>query len=446
MRKIVEQISKKIYRLLRDNGLLKEDKVRDNIRKADMLFGKDLEATLKDYYIKEISRTILIIVVTLVIAISFILFKSLQAKKDIVLLRPDYGDDKEEVILYADTDKEELKIEVLPVVYTQKALQDITSKLDEEIKTALLGENEALDKVEKSLNLAEDTAYPGIYINWKCGNYEIMDRDGTIHNENIREDVSTYVTAEVFYEDKLCEYTYDITIIPSKEGKTARYKLQQAIYKLLEKEPYKKEINIASSIDGIQLYTPDKWEKGWLYIGVLGIVVSILLWAKDLEEIKSKNKVRDIQLLKEYPNFVNKLVLLLGAGLSMKKIVYKLAEEYEYRRKKEENYYNYLYEELVITLHEMKTGAGEVTAYYNMGRRIGIPAYLKLVTMIVQNIKRGSVGLLAKLEEEEIVAFNNRKELAKKLGEEVGTKLLIPMVLQMAIVMVIIMIPAMLSL
>ena len=81
-----------------------------------------------------------------------------------------------------------------------------------------------------------------------------------------------------------------------------------------------------------------------------------------------------------------------------------------------------------------------------MGRRIGLPAYLKLVTMIVQNIKRSSVGLLAKLEEEEMVAFNNRKELAKKLGEEVGTKLLIPMVLQMAIVMVIIMIPAMLSL
>ncbi len=446
MRNIIEQISRKIYRLLRNIGLLKEDKVRDNIRKADMLFGKDLEKALKTYYIKEISRSILIIVITLVIAISFVLFKFTKTKKDIILSRPDYGDDKEEVILYADKDKEELKIEVSPVMYNQKELQDIVTKLEEGIRTKLIGENEALDKVEKSLNLTEDTEYPGIYINWKCGNYEIVDRDGTIHNENIKEAINTYVTAEVFYEDKLCEYTYDITIVPSKEEKTDRYKLQQAIHELLENHPYEKEINIASNMDGIQLYIPDKWEKAWLYIGVLGIVVAILLWTKDLEEIKSKNKIRDIQLLKEYPNFVNKLVLLLGAGLSMKKIVYKLAEEYEYRRKKEETYYNYLYEELVITLHEMKTGVGEVTAYYNMGRRIGLPAYLKLVTMIVQNIKRSSVGLLAKLEEEEMVAFNNRKELAKKLGEEVGTKLLIPMVLQMAIVMVIIMIPAMLSL
>ncbi len=50
-----------------------------------------------------------------------------------------------------------------------------------------------------------------------------------------------------------------------------------------------------------------------------------------------------------------------------------------------------------------------------------------------------------KLENETKIAFEERKQQAKRLGEEAQTKLLFPMILMLTVVMIIIMIPAYMS-
>jgi hypothetical protein len=96
-------------------------------------------------------------------------------------------------------------------------------------------------------------------------------------------------------------------------------------------------------------------------------------------------------------------------------------------------------------LNEIKSGIPESDAYYNMGHRINIPVYIKLMSMLSQNVKKGTKDLLAAMETEEQAALQARKELAKKRGEEAGTKLLFPMIVLMAIVMIIVVMPAILS-
>lgn len=70
---------------------------------------------------------------------------------------------------------------------------------------------------------------------------------------------------------------------------------------------------------------------------------------------------------------------------------------------------------------------------------------LKFGSLLSQNLKKGSRGLVELLEQEAENGMEERKSLARKLGEEAGTKLLLPMLLMLILVIVILMVPAILS-
>lgn len=65
--------------------------------------------------------------------------------------------------------------------------------------------------------------------------------------------------------------------------------------------------------------------------------------------------------------------------------------------------------------------------------------------MLSQNLRKGSRGITDILEREAEEAFEDRKNMAKKLGEEAGTKLMIPMFIMLAVVFVIVTVPAFFS-
>lgn len=65
--------------------------------------------------------------------------------------------------------------------------------------------------------------------------------------------------------------------------------------------------------------------------------------------------------------------------------------------------------------------------------------------MLAQNLKMGSYGLVALLEQEAERAFEVRKASAKRYGEEAGTKLLFPMMLMLGLVIVVLMVPAVMA-
>lgn len=65
--------------------------------------------------------------------------------------------------------------------------------------------------------------------------------------------------------------------------------------------------------------------------------------------------------------------------------------------------------------------------------------------MLSQNLRKGSRGITDLLAREAEEAFEDRKNMAKKLGEEAGTKLMIPMFIMLAVVFVIVTVPAFFS-
>ena len=162
----------------------------------------------------------------------------------------------------------------------------------------------------------------------------------------------------------------------------------------------------------------------------------------------------------DYPEVVSKLSLYVGAGMTVRLAWKKMALEYLKKQKeKEENAQNkrnsknkerendkrYVYEEMVFTLREMESGVGELQAYQHFAKRCRLQKYVKLVSLLEQNVKLGAKGFLESLRKESKEALEERRSNAKTLGEEAGTKLLVPMMLMLAIVMVVIIVPAFMS-
>ncbi len=93
----------------------------------------------------------------------------------------------------------------------------------------------------------------------------------------------------------------------------------------------------------------------------------------------------------------------------------------------------------------MKSGVPEAAAYERFGRRCGLPRYMKLGTLLSQNLKKGSKGLAGALEKESAVSLEERSAMARKLGEQAGTRLVFPMIIMLGIVLALMMLPAFLS-
>lgn len=104
-----------------------------------------------------------------------------------------------------------------------------------------------------------------------------------------------------------------------------------------------------------------------------------------------------------------------------------------------------LMKELRYTLNEIQAGIPEGEAYYNMGHRINLPVYMKLMSMLSQNVSKGTKDIMIMMAGEEQAALQMRKELARKKGEEAGTRLLFPMIVLLGVVMVIVVLPAVMS-
>ena len=97
------------------------------------------------------------------------------------------------------------------------------------------------------------------------------------------------------------------------------------------------------------------------------------------------------------------------------------------------------------TRNRLNAGVPEETAYEEFGRNCGNIRYLRLSSVLVQNLKKGTGGLVLLLRKEAAEAFADRRERVKQSGEEAGTKLLVPMAGILVLILAIIMIPAFMS-
>ena len=249
------------------------------------------------------------------------------------------------------------------------------------------------------------------------------------------------LTAVLSCYENTWEETFSVRVCPpvlTEEERRERLLLAE-LAKEDEAAAYEEGFWLPRQAEGEEVVWTEERSDSSLPIFLLVIGLGIVQYRFMDDDLQKKLEKRERQLLLSYPEVISKLTLLMGAGLPVRAAFVRMASDY---RKKRSDGRNYVYEELLLACREMESGITEVEAYEHFGQRCRLPQYRKCVTLLVQNLKKGSAGLLAALQEEAQHSFEERKRNAREEGERAGTRLLLPMMMMLAVVMVLILVPA----
>lgn len=356
------------------------------------------------------------------------------------------GDSSAQLRASIGENEEEFSVTVSEQEYTEEELDAVFQEASEDLEKLILGENESLDEVRDDLELISEIPETGISVSWEIDNYEVMDLQGNLISENLTDDGTLVkLSASLLYGERQAVHEFYAKVYPTMISRAERQMsdLKEEIARADEETASEDHLVLPDQINGERVewsYTADTRAFAILILGA-GTAAMICI-SKD-QSGKEEEKRRIRQMKTDYPQIINKFNLYIGAGMTIRRAWSCIADDYE---KKRERYGKRVaYEEMIYTLHEIQGGAPEGECYEKYGNRCGISRYRKFGTMLSQNLRKGSRGITDLLAREAEEAFEDRKNMAKKLGEEAGTKLMIPMFIMLAVVFVIVTVPAFFS-
>ena len=411
--------------------------------------GSNAKNLVYEFYIKKTAFCLL----TVGIGVGLLLLYVCSSMTDTVIENGRYlerdapGGMEKTVVLDAqvgDVQLKDIRIPVLEKQYSEDETGALLEELYQQLPAYILGENAALSCVDKPLVLISSWDRAPVSIFWESSDREIVSEDGSLNTEDIsKEGKEVILTATLVCGDLVKERTIAVKVYPPVL--TQKEELKQKLTSLLnmnqknsETAPY---LELPEKLDGdTVVWKEPTAELLPVLILLLFICVAAVFLGKD-RELHQEYEKRNQQLLLEYPEFVSKLQLLLCSGMSVRSAFARMGKEYQSRKKKGGKK-QYVCEELLLAVRKMENGMPETEALKFFGERCKLFCYKKLVSLILQNLKKGSDGLREAMMNESRNAFEERKQTARRLGEEAGTKLLLPMMLMMGIVLVIIVIPA----
>ena len=372
-----------------------------------------------------------------------------------VIQRPDIDDGQVDQELYVkglvDQEKEVvLKLPVSARQYTKEeayqAYEEILKQLPEWIK----GDNLSLEEVRQDLELPAYWQGAGVHLSWQSSDPELVESDGTVHTwefETGDEAIDQWpVILKVRMTDGNWPEEYEIPIKVRPPLYTEEERTIQEFTSLLtseeEVQKHQDQVTLPSVYKDREISYSTAREPLFLQMCFLGAVAAVFISLKEKSDKKKAEEERKDQLLMDYSEVLSRLIIFLGAGMSIRTAWDRIAEDYKMAVKEGRRGLRYVYEEMYVTSSQLKSGESEARAFAEFGNRCGLQQYRKFSGLLEQNRKNGSKNLRETLRLEMADAFEQRKHQAKRMGEKAGTKLLIPLFLLLAVVMAMITVPA----
>ena len=291
----------------------------------------------------------------------------------------------------------------------------------------------------------------------------LMDSDGTLHNETLppgtvvtgylslimsTDIVPTSTDGETKYlktQYHSAPYRIYVGIVPRALSRyeSLLLQLQQAITTEDEGSLGENMLSLPTEIDGQRIYYSEHEDRSYLLLPLLGVIAAMAIYMRQGQARRTEKKQREALLMLDYSELVSKLMVYIGAGLTVRNALETISQHFDAliaRGIKEDRP---LYQELRTMVIQFRRNMPESEIYLSFGRRVNLKPYTKLISLIEQNRMNGARNLRAMLELEMGDAFEQRKTTARRLGEEAGTKLLLPLFIMLGIVMIIVIVPAM---
>ena len=364
--------------------------------------------------------------------------------------RPDGNGAKEYELQYEyKGEKDIVKFTVNAPYITEAQLEKLFLEAKDRLEGEMLSGNEAFDHIRSKIMLSEEIEGYDIKVSWYIDDLKVVNYFGEITG-NEGDKVRIYATLTYTGNcdralERSREYVYVLTLSEpyQNELEKTRYMVKEAVNSSDRDQAYEENVILPEQVAYEEIHFSEKKDTSYLFVAIIIPIIAILYFGVKKEKVKEEKEKYAKEMLREYPEVVMKLTMLLGAGLTTYNAMMQIDRDYlEYRSCGK---IRPAYEEVHKVMGRISGGMSEQAAYSELGKEYGVFEFIKFGTLLSQNVVHGSVQLTNELRLEMMEAFNNRKTRAVVMGEKAGTKLLAPMMIMLIIVLVIIMTAAFMS-
>ncbi|MDR2771114.1 MAG: type II secretion system F family protein [Clostridiales Family XIII bacterium] len=312
----------------------------------------------------------------------------------------------------------------------------------------ILGDNESLAAVETDLKLIEYDGETGVAIAWASENPALLSDDGVLNRVAGRAGDSIDLKARLSLED-VSEVLEIKGVLGG--GPASRESLAAGVVGALAETV----AAVNASAEGESLTLPAEDARGVRYrwsgnasdlhipellaLAIFGLVLYRGRYSRIDKQIKAVRR----GMIKDFPEFIDKLLLMLNAGLVVSAAVSRIAADYELRKANGKP--RPLYEELAAIRQRVENTNASLSVELNrMASRSGLRELMRFASIVADNIDKGS-ALAEKLKAEGELVWKLRRKDMEEAGRLAETKMILPMTLTLLTLILITMAPAVLD-
>ena len=374
---------------------------------------------------------------------------------DVLLVRKEPGEGAytKKLVLVLEGVQKEINIRVDDEHLSENEVNEAFVSAIETVDKKFLGVNKSFDEVCGSVDpvkKVEVEVWPedgsqkrlkaDVAISYSYVPSGVIASDGMLRDDKIADDGTlVQVSAVLSCDGRQVEHVFSVMARKSDRPVDIEERLSEEIESRNAKEG--EYLDLPSELDGVKLLWLLPEKTGKYNILLLGLIAFAGLFAAKKEDRKRKVKEKKRELERGYPMMVSALSLLIGSGMTVQAAWERIVTAY-IRRVEDGGRREAVYDEMLLALRQMKDGKSEKESYAQFAERTDLGIYRKLISMILQNLRKGGKDLDHMLEREVENAYILLRNQAKSKGAEASTKMLLPMMLSLLVVIVVIIVPA----
>jgi hypothetical protein len=415
--KIFEEIKQRFYKAAEEITMLLPDRVtgdstvmRQKYRKK---YGwKDSEGLIKQKKIKITMSYLLLTACFILLAMGTAASQIAGGGEISAVKRPEYGTGVTRIPVevrmeykgYALTKKVTLKVS--EKVLTEKEKREYLSHFKKKLGRMILGENQDLQHISRPMKLIDRDEKTGITVAWTSDHPEIIDEKGFLDLLEAKDKQKINLKAELTLDDITENHTFTVRVDTSASENDYSHSLEYRLSTILEQLSERGssvDLRLPGKMEGLQLSWSAQSENNLILFFVIFLFLGLIIYFKRYDQINKELKEAEESIIRDLPEFMNKLVLLLNAGLVVSTAFSKIAEDYEAfyaNASQSAGRRRYLYEQLrEIQNRTDRTNTSMIFELKEFSQRSGVRELIRLTAIISDNWNKGSM-LAEKLEGE----------------------------------------------
>ena len=350
---------------------------------------------------------------------------------DNTALRPEYGEGRKVMEVIANVSEQEEALDYRITVperdpTDEQLLQRAVSWLN---VRRILGRNSNHENVTDNLQLFRHIDDYNVDVLWEISAPDIVEPNGWVTRPEYGEEIAEVkLKAVLSIADLIEEVELTVWVAPIT---LREYIIQQVVIE--DERVILPETVAGQSVNWQEVKEKDSVATPFIFMFIVAAVSGVVVYS----DLNKKQTKRQQQISLAFPEFITKLLLLVGAGLNISRAWDRVAQNADM-----DSPLDRAVNQVAV---DMANGIALSDALDGFNQNLQVPEVSKFCSMLSQNIRRGDAELLVALKQLAEESWQARKGTANKLAQEASTKLLLPLMIMLIAIMAVVILPAALS-